>query len=248
MLDNSRPLMSIYRQKCSFVHKGVKDYKSTTCRYCSFAGVAYWPPRTILICQSSPTLPGEWCVVAASDTCKNFAPLKKADPKRKNTDGSVRLIPLTQGKFAIVEEEDYPELSRHKWCVNRSPRSDGILYAVRGNKGKQAAMHRYIMNPPDGMIVDHIDHNGLNNTKRNLRVCTHRQNMWNVRPKMKWTSKYKGVSYVKARKKYSAILEFKGKKHYIGYYKDEVEAAKAYDKKAKQLFGEFAYLNFPEDA
>jgi hypothetical protein len=229
------------------VHKGVRDTKSTTCRQCSFAEVAYWPPRTILICQTSPHLPGEWCVVAASDTCKNFAPLKKADPKRKNEDGSVRLIPLTQGKFAIVDEEDYPELSRHTWHLN-SCNKGPVQYAARTSKGKAILMHRFLTNAPKDLCVDHIDHNGLNNTKRNLRLCTHAQNQKNIRSKRGSTSKYKGVSFRKKINRFIAEVSLKGKRYYLGCYKDEVDAAKVYDKKAKELFGEFAYLNFPDEA
>jgi hypothetical protein len=80
-----------------------------------------------------------------------------------------RKIPLTQGKFALVDPEDYAGLARHKWCAAKQGNS---YYAVRSEGGRQLRMHRVILNAPAGMVVDHIDHEGLNNTKRNLRSCT----------------------------------------------------------------------------
>ena len=92
-----------------------------------------------------------------------------------------------------------------------------------------------------------IDHNGFNNTKANLRLCTPSQNNYNTRVrKTKRTSKYKGVSRHKKSKSYAARIRYVGKLYDLGLFADEVEAAKAYDKKARELFGEFAYLNFPE--
>lgn len=99
------------------------------------------------------------------------------------------------------------------------------------------------MNPPDNMQIDHKNDNGLDNRKLNLRVCTSGQNAQN-RPSQKGaSSKFKGVSWSKKKKKWRSVLHQNDKSIHIGYYDNEIEAACAYDKAAKELFGEFAYLN-----
>jgi hypothetical protein len=109
-------------------------------------------------------------------------------------------------------------------------------------------MHRQIMNAPEGLLVDHIDGNGLNNQKNNLRLCSSAQNARNRRPTSKPYSKYKGVSWHKRNKKWEVRIAKSGKSTYLGTFEDELEAALAYDRKAEELFGEFAYLNFPQQA
>jgi len=108
------------------------------------------------------------------------------------------------------------------------------------------AMHREIIRAPEGLLVDHIDGNGLNNRKSNLRLCTHSQNTYNRRPNRNCSSRYKGISFHKMSKKWEVAICCKGKREHLGRFDDEVKAALAYDRKAKQLFGEFAYLNFPK--
>ncbi len=105
-------------------------------------------------------------------------------------------------------------------------------------------MHRQIMNAPAGLVVDHIDGNGLNNRKSNLRVCTQGQNSLNSRPRRNCSSRYKGVSFYKRDKIWQAQIFYNFRTINIGRFDDEVEAALAYDRKAEELFGEFAYLNF----
>ena len=107
-------------------------------------------------------------------------------------------------------------------------------------------MHRVIMNAPKGMLVDHIDGNGLNNRRSNLRLCTNKENARNARPSKGGSSRYKGVCWHKAKKKYDARIEVDGKRYCLGYFADEIEAAVTYDIKAMQLFGDFAYFNFPK--
>jgi hypothetical protein len=101
------------------------------------------------------------------------------------------------------------------------------------------------MDPPADLVVDHIDHNGLNNCKANLRLCSIAQNNRNVISANRGISKYKGVSWNKILKKWSAAVQLNKKRFYAGHFTDEIDAAKAYDKKASQLHGEFACLNFP---
>ncbi len=158
-------------------------------------------------------------------------------------DKNVKLIPLTQGKFAIVDDDDYEHLNKYKWCALKT--HNNKFYAVRRKNNKTIIMHRQIMNVPEGLVVDHIDGNGLNNRKNNLRICTQAQNIHNSRPRRNRSSKYKGVFWDKVNKKWSTNIRKGDKRIYLGGFDDEIEAALAYDRKAAELFGEFAYLNFP---
>jgi hypothetical protein len=149
---------------------------------------------------------------------------------------------LTQGKFAIVDVEDYEWLSQYKWCAVKNR---DVYYAHRWGDGRIALMHREIMGAPEGVPCDHKDHNGLDNRKSNLRLCTSAQNQYNKRPKKGCASRYKGVVWRKDEKKWRARISFKGKRIHLGDFDNQIEAAIAYDRKAEQIFGEFAYLNFP---
>ena len=104
------------------------------------------------------------------------------------------------------------------------------------------------MQAPDGMVVDHIDGNSLNNRRSNLRICTPRQNTANRAKTRNGTSRFKGVHFCTRDRKWRAQIGVDGARRFIGDFDDEVEAARAYDRKAAELFGEFAYLNFPEEA
>ena len=152
------------------------------------------------------------------------------------------MIPLTQGKFAIVDAEDYERLSEHKWCVQR--KKGGRFYAVRRAGGKIIRMHREIMNAPPGMVCDHKNHNTLDNRKSNLRTCTQAQNIYNQLPRDGGTSRYKGVYWPKDKCRWEAKIGHNGRAIHIGYYDYEADAAIAYDDMAIELFGEFACLNF----
>jgi hypothetical protein len=160
----------------------------------------------------------------------------------------MKKIPLTQGKFAIVDDEDFEWLNQLKWCAKKNRH---LWYVVRGGKQNgvrwQMKMHRLILNAPDGIEVDHRDGNGLNNQRANLRLCSRQQNCANKRVRNQFvSSQFKGVCFLKRRKKWLANISFNNRTQFIGEYTSEVEAARAYDKKAYQLFGEFAHLNFPE--
>ncbi len=154
-----------------------------------------------------------------------------------------RLIPLTQGQFAIVDAEDYDRLAQHKWCAVKGR---DTFYAQRFKDGKIVGMHREIMRAPKGMMCDHRNHNGLDNRKSNLRLCTSAQNQYNKRPKKGCTSRYKGVFLRSDCKRWRAKIGFNRKWIHIGDFDNQMEAAMAYDDKAIELFGEFAWLNFPE--
>ena len=156
-------------------------------------------------------------------------------------------IVLTQGKVAIVDEMDYERLNKYKWHAKK----DGnTYYAARKSErlnGKQTTirMHREILSVLPGQQIDHINHNGLDNRRANLRLCTYSQQQQNRLPQ-KAFSKYKGVWQDPRSKRWQVAIRINGKRTYLGYYVNEIEAAKAYDKKATQLFGEFANLNFGE--
>ena len=152
-----------------------------------------------------------------------------------------RKIPLTQGQYAIVDPEDYKELAKYKWYAKRCDRR---FYAERWYKNRNLKMHRVIMGAAEGKVIDHINHNGLDNRKANLRFVTSQQNTWNKRKqKGSYSSQYKGVHWVKCEKNWRAVITCNKKVIYIGRFDDEEAAAKAYDDKAKELFGEYASLN-----
>ena len=155
----------------------------------------------------------------------------------------MKRIPLTKGQFAIVDDEDYERVSKYKW---QATWGGYCYYATRipWNKGKrhEIRMHRFILNAPDDKIVDHIDFNGLNNRRDNIRTCTHSQSQYHRRSHG-GTSKYKGVSLCRKNNKWQAQIKHNRKSKWIGQYEKEKDAAKAYNKKAKELFGDFAYLN-----
>ena len=205
--------------------------------------LARWPG--MVICSVCADSPGRTCGVYADGVCRNFCPkpgVQIGADGPSADDGACR-IPLTQGKFALVDPEDFEELSKYKWCVSRSKHTS---YAVRrGKDGKSVLMHRVIMKTPEGMVVDHINQNGLDNRKRNMRNCTRAQNACNHRPPCGATG-FRGVRYDEQTGRYSACVQHKGKIVRLGEFDDPVEAALARDRKAYELQGQYAYLNFPD--
>ena len=172
-----------------------------------------------------------------------------------------RIIPLTKGLRAIVSPEDYDRLSKFKWHAARhgrtiyaqcgtgsAKRKKPFDKAQGGRKRYLIMMHRMVMGVEDERLVDHRNHNGLNNLRSNLRIAMWKENCWNKRkPTGVSSSQYKGVMWDKRRSKWQAMIGHNLKKVFIGYFDDETEAARAYDAKAKELFGEYAALNFPEE-
>ena len=161
----------------------------------------------------------------------------------------MKRIPLTQGKYALVDDSDYEWLNQYKWFAHkeyntwyavRSVSRNGIHTIIR--------MHRVIMglNPGDPRHVDHRNHNGLDNRQDKLRICTNSQNRCNQIPQKNRSSQFKGVCWHKDNHKWQTQIQIDGHNIYLGIFDSEIEAAKAYDRKAIELFGEYACINFPE--
>ena len=164
----------------------------------------------------------------------------------------MKTIPLSRGYVALVDDEDYESLSQHKWyaIVGRGGRAYARR-AIRISVGQQkiVPMHRVIMGltANDPRQVDHVNGNGLDNRRCNLRTCTNAENQHNQRPVRGGTSKYKGVSWHIDSGLWRAYISINKKIRHIGTFKTEIEAARAYDNMAREFFGEFANLNIKEE-
>jgi len=152
----------------------------------------------------------------------------------------MKKIALTQGEFALVDDSDYEWINQWKWYLNKRGKS---RYAKRGvwknNKVGYISMHRLILNAPIGVCVDHVDNNGINNQRHNIRLCTYQQNCFNRIS----NNKYKGVTNRWKTKKYESSIKFNGKLIHLGTFATPEEAAIAYNEMAIKLFGDFAKLN-----
>lgn len=156
----------------------------------------------------------------------------------------MRTIPLTQGFFAIVNDEKYDELSQYKWCGRKI---NNTCYAYRHEGKKTIFMHRQILNTPKGKLTDHKNRNGLDNRIENLRICNHSQNAMNSGLMDRNTSGYRGVYWAKDHDDWRARIFCNNVWIQLGHFDSKEDAARAYDKKAIELFGEFARLNFPKE-
>jgi len=204
----------------------------------------------LLHCTNHPANPGGIDEVLPTDTCRNCRAKSWQRSKTASTKDLTDLLPrgrnvkrihLSNSLFVTVDAADYKTLSEYRWYASRHGRQ---VYAICRRNGKERYMHRMIALPRRGYVVDHIDHNGLNNCRSNLRVCTRQQNHANRGP-LGGTSRFVGV--FRYRDRWQAGIVYHAKHYYIGVFDDEVQAAKARDRKAYELHGEFAYLNFPED-
>jgi len=153
----------------------------------------------------------------------------------------MREIELTQGIIALVDDEDFEELRRHKWHAIKKGK---FWYAVRNVGRKRIFMHREILDAQPGQFCDHINHDGLDNRRVNLRLCTRAENQWNSRSRP-GTSHYKGVSFYRKTDKWRAQVMMAGETYHLGLFEKEEDAACSYDAAAREIFGQFACVNFP---
>lgn len=150
---------------------------------------------------------------------------------------NMKFIPLTQGYKAMIDDEDYERVMKYRiYAIQGTSTVYGLVSQIR------IYLHNFINPPPEGFTVDHIDRNGLNCQKENLRFATKSQQVINRKSNNK--SGYRGIYLF--RNKWRAMIQYQNARHYGGSYKNEIDAAKAYDELAKKLHGDFAMLNFPE--
>ena len=157
----------------------------------------------------------------------------------------MKTIPLTQGKIAIVDDEDFELVSQYKWHASHGVNDIFYAYAnIKKNKKYiHLSMHQLIMKTKPNLEMDHINHNGLDNRKSNLRFVTRSENMQNARSYKNSSSKFKGVCWDKSENKWVAHIWHENKLICLGSFKREIKAALTYDKAAIKYFGKFANPN-----
>lgn len=154
---------------------------------------------------------------------------------------------LTQKQIALVDDEDYEKVKFFRWYAYFDPAMHG--YVAQRNEdlpsGKRVTiyLHRVVMDAPKGMVVDHINHNLLDNRRINLRVCTHAENMLNRKTYANNKTGYKGVSWHKGKNKFGAGIRANNKKYFLGYFENAKEAAQAYNEASLKYHKEFGSLN-----
>lgn len=153
----------------------------------------------------------------------------------------MKQIQLTQGKTAIVDDADYEILMQYKWWALRSVLSDHIFYAMTRLNGRITSMHVALMKSPKGFEVDHIDGDGLNNLRSNLRLVTKSQQRMNQKIYKNNHSGFKGVFAERGR--WRAVISVNKKLIHLGYFDEKLDAARHYNSAAQKHFGEFARLN-----
>lgn len=159
----------------------------------------------------------------------------------------MKKIKLTQGKFALVDNDDFDKISLFNWYTSKN--NSGIFYAARSvydiktKKQKVLWMHREIMGTKSGMDTDHINGDGLNNQRKNLRVCTRAENQRNKSKPKNNKSGYKGVSWSLPRNKWRADIRLNGKTSNLGFFNTKEEAYNAYVKACVEYHREFANYN-----
>lgn len=167
------------------------------------------------------------------------AGLPKAQPRTNAI--NMKSILLSKGQSAIVDDEDFESLSKRKWCALTSGKS---FYAVRHHGEKFVYMHREIMATPKGMDTDHINGDKLDNRRSNLRAVLHAQNTRGYHNRKVKSSKFRGVQWQKNASKWMARVKFNTKGIYLGLFTSEIDAARAYDRKASELGFSKEALNF----
>lgn len=170
---------------------------------------------------------------------------------------NMKEIKLTQDKLAIVDDEDFERVNQYKWCYMHDGRVSHTFHTGYkdltkpkrpfNQKNKTIRLHRFILNFPEGMEIDHINGNVLDNRKTNLRICNHSQNLKNCKISKNNTSGYKGITWRKDCNKWFAYIVVNYKQIGLGYFFNKLDAATAYNVAAKKYHGEFARLNLSKD-
>ena len=233
----------------SWERRGTNDERRKRphcCRDCAFANPLQYDRRILRICVNTPKAQGMLAIVDPSGVCPRFreppAEVVRGIPPECE-DKDIRYISLTRGQFAVVDAADFEWLTKYRW---HALWSGDIFYASRKEHGSSIRMHREIMRPPEGMVVHHVNGNGLDNRRANLCVCTQPENIRNIGPRV-GSSRFKGIWFDRANNKWCAGITVGCTTTNLGRFESEVEAAKARDRKVFELWGPFAYLNFPDD-
>lgn len=154
-----------------------------------------------------------------------------------------KLVDVGHEMHALVDDEDFQNVSRYRWWLARRHRN---FYAMGIVSGQRVYLHRFIMSPPEGMVVDHMNRNGLDCRRSNMRITSKTKNAQNTRHRSHNTSGFRGVYFCKQTGRWRAEIRCNGKVKKLGRYHDKVHAARVYDVNAVELHGEFATLNFPD--
>ena len=149
-------------------------------------------------------------------------------------------IELTQGKYTIVDDEDLKEVSKYKWYFSNGYARRDAGYGINRERIK---MHRFILNIPKNVQVDHKNGDTLDNRRENLRICTKAENLRNRKIGKNNTSGYKGVDWFKNRNLWRAKIKYNNKLIHLGYFQTKIDAAKAYNNAAIKYHKEFSRLN-----
>jgi len=191
-----------------------------------------WPARPT--CGNQPDYPGRMRECPLGGVCRNYRP-RPPTP----TGETVKTIPLGDGFYAYVDAADLDWLNQWTWCLHNG-------YAARRERGKTIYLHREIMQAPEGMVVDHRNHNRLDDTRANLKVCKQGENLRNTEKRRGTASRFRGLYFCPRTGKWCPRIRFEGKYLYLGSFAEEIAAARAYDYKAVELLGELARVNLPE--
>ncbi len=224
------------------------------CKECAFCIKTRDGGKRILFCTNRPEKNGELARTDENGVCENWRAKRGAgyrEELEQPMDEGIRYIPLTRGKFAIVDADDYEWASKFKWHASgqeKYPYACRALY-YEGKLKKMIYLHREILAAPKELLADHINGNPLDDRKENLREATKSENACNMNlNKEGCSSIYRGVGWHKGVGKWVARITIGRRRIHLGVFDDEIEAAKAYDEAAKIYHGEFARLNFPEES